>query len=56
MKWITPLIIAVARMAVVIASMVQRTGHAYQDVTLVFVTQISGRISRLRLHALHTLI
>jgi len=42
MKWITPLIIAVARMAVVIASMVQRTGHAYQDVTLVFVTQISA--------------
>jgi len=40
MKWITPLIIAVARMAVVIASMVQRTGHAYQDVTPVFVTQI----------------
>ena len=40
MKRITLLIIAVATMAFVIASMAQRTGHAYQDVTPVFVTQI----------------
>ena len=40
MKRITLLLIAVATMAFVIASMAQRTGHAYQDVTPVFVTQI----------------
>ena len=44
MQRITPLLIAVATMTFVIASMAQRSGHVYQDVTPAFVTPDSGRI------------
>jgi hypothetical protein len=40
MKRTTVLLVVIATLAFVIAFMVQRTGHAYQDVTPVFVTQI----------------